>query len=120
MGNRQLTPSELEGLFAPLLSGVRERLQHLSGEDAELLWALRRKLAKELSYDERGKPMHRKLLKAQKRGEQHGRCARCSDELPEKNAVLDRVEAMKGYTPENTRLLCPSCDAAIQEERGYA
>ena len=120
MANRQLTPSEIEVLFAPLLSNVRERLQQLSGGDSELLWALRRKLAKELSYDERGKPMHRKLLKAQKRGEQQDRCARCASELPEKNAVLDRIEAMKGYTRENTRLLCPACDVAVQEERGYS
>jgi ribosomal protein L44E len=120
MPNRQLTPSEIEELFTPLLSHLRERLQQLSGADPELLWALRRKLAKELSYDERGKPMHRKLLKARKRGEQQGKCARCSAELPEKNTVLDRIEAMKGYTRENTRLLCPSCDVAIQEERGYS
>lgn len=64
--------------------------------------------------------MHRKLLKSQKRGEQQNRCARCSSELPEKNAVLDRIEAMKGYTRENTRLLCPACDVAVQEERGYS
>ena len=102
------------------MAGVRESLQQLSSGDAELLWALRRKLTKGLSYDERGKPMHRKVLKAQKRGEQRNLCARCSSELPEKNAVLDRIEAMKGYTRENTRLLCPACDVAVQEERGYA
>ena len=120
MPNRQLTQAELEALFTPLLGSVRERLQQLSRGDGELMWALRRKLAKELSYDERGKPMQRKLLKAQKRGEQHNRCARCTNDLPEKNAVLDRIEAMKGYTRENTRLLCPTCDIRIQEERGYS
>ena len=99
---------------------VRENLQELSSGDAELMWALRRKVTKELSYDERGKPMHRKILKAQKRGEQGNHCAACSGELPEKNAVLDRPEAMGGYTVENTRLLCPTCDVRIQQERHYS
>lgn len=99
---------------------VRAKLQELSGNDGSLLWALRRKLAKELLYDERGKPMHRKLLKSSKRGEQQNRCAVCQGELPSKNAVLDRLEAMKGYTAENTRLICPECDVKIQTERGYA
>lgn len=120
MPNRQLTKDELDSLFAPLLNDVRSRLQSLSNGDEELLFALRRKLSKELSYDERGKPMQRKLLKARLRAEQKSLCARCRETLPEKNAVLDRIEAMKGYTPENTRLLCPACDIAQQEERGYA
>jgi hypothetical protein len=119
MPNRRLSQAELDCLFAPFVTRVREQLQQLSSGDPELLWALRRKLAKELSYDERGKPMHRKLLKAQKRGQQKNQCAICASELPDKNAVLDRVEAMKGYTTENTRLLCPACDVAVQEQRGY-
>ncbi len=120
MSNRQLMQEELERLFAPLLTRVREELKRLSGGDEALLWALRRKLAKELSYDERGKPMQRKLLKMNKRIEQNNGCALCRGELPERNAVLDRIEAMKGYTKENTRLLCPPCDQRVQEERGYA
>jgi len=120
MPNRQLTQAELERLFTPLLRDVRSRLDQLSAGDDELLFALRRKLAKELAYDERGKPMQRKLLKARLRAEQYGRCPICQSDLPEKNAVLDRIEAMKGYTPENTRLLCPACDIRQQKERGYA
>ena len=87
-----------------------------------MLWALRRKLAKELTYDERGKPMFRRELKALKRGEreQGGKCALCGEPLPEKNAVLDRLEAMLGYTPDNTQLLCPQCDNKVQVERGFA
>jgi len=34
--------------------------------------------------------------------------------------VLDRTEAMLGYTAKNTRLLCPTCDERIQGERRYA
>ena len=120
MPNRQLNATELEKLFSPLLAGTRERLNELSGGDPELLWALRRKLAKELSYDERGKPMHRRALKAYKRGEQGNRCARCACELPDKYVVLDRLAAMGGYTKENTRLLCRECDSTVQEERGFA
>lgn len=120
MANRQLTQRELVDLFAPLFVNVRERLEALSGGDPELLFALRRKLAKELSYDERGKPNDRKNLKSFKRGQQDNKCAICGDVLPDKYAVLDRIEAMNGYTPENTRLLCQKCDSKQQEERGFA
>jgi len=98
---------------------VREKLVHLARGDNELHWALRRKLAKELTYDERSRPGDRVKLKAFKRGQQDNRCALCSCDLPEKYAILDRVEAMKGYTPENTRLICRECDERVQKERGY-
>jgi hypothetical protein len=120
MATRQLSSDEVERLANPLLAEIRSKLQQLSGGDASLMWALRRKIAKELTYDERGKPTHRRLLKAMKRGEQQNKCAECASELPEKNAVLDRFEAMKGYTPENTRLLCQPCDIRIQGERKYS
>lgn len=91
----------------------------LANGDKELHWALRRKLAKELVYDERSRPGDRRALKAYKRGEQKGVCALCTATLPEKYAVLDRLEAMLGYTRENTRLICQSCDKTVQEGRGY-
>lgn len=119
VANRQLTPGELERLAKPLLTEVRTRLHDLCGAAADLLWALRRKLYKELIYDERGKPMLRVALKKAKRIEQADQCALCSEASPERGAVLDRLEAMGGYTPENTRLLCPKCDTAVQVQRGY-
>ena len=119
MPNRRLTESELE-LFRPFLKKVRAKLRVLSGNDDQLFWALRRKLAKELSYDERGKPMYRRQLKALKRGAQGGRCALCNEILPERNTVLDRFEAMDGYTAENTRLICKECDDRVQTERGFS
>jgi len=119
MPTRQLTPHELEHLANPLLAEVREKLRALCGADEELLWALRRKLAKHLIYDERGTPMHRRKLKQDKLKEQQGACLLCSQPLPVRGAVLDRLEAMLGYTHENTRLLCPRCDAQVQEERKY-
>ena len=120
MSNRRLTKDELENLAHPLLAEIRDRLRVLSDGDSDLLWALRRKLFKELMHDERGKPMHRVALKKAKRKQQNGFCALCRGVLPEKGAVLDRLEAMKGYTSENTRVLCPKCDATVQEERGYS
>lgn len=115
MPNRRLTSEELEKLFAPLLAEVRNRLVSLSGGDVDLHWALRRKLFKELSYDERGKPMQRRKLKEIKRAEQDNKCPLCCKTLPAKYVVLDRIEAMKGYTSENTRLLCQVCDAQVQQ-----
>jgi ribosomal protein L44E len=119
MPNRQLTKEELEKLFAPLLKEVRDRLSILSGGNGDMQWALRRKLSKELTYDERGGPMQRRKLKELKRAEQDNKCTVCAVSLPAKYAVLDRIETMKGYTPENTRLICQACDTRVQQERGY-
>lgn len=58
MPNRTLTPLELAHANE-LLSEIRQRLAALSAGDAELEFALRRKIAKELGYDERSKPMIR-------------------------------------------------------------
>ncbi|MBM3732451.1 MAG: hypothetical protein FJW24_03120 [Acidimicrobiia bacterium] len=118
MVNRNLTPEELKKAHE-ILKDVRKRLIDVSNGDASLLFAYRRKITKELTYDERGKPMNRKMLKARKMGEQKGICPICSGPLPEKNAVLDRLDGMGGYTPENTRLICGNCDQRIQAERGY-
>jgi hypothetical protein len=120
MSNRRLSADELTSLAKPLLESTRARLRELSGEDKALLWALRRKLVKELGYDERGKPIHRVALKKRKLAEQQGLCLLCCQVLPAKGSILDRYEAMKGYTPENTRLLCVPCDTRVQAERGYA
>ena len=120
MPNRNLTTAELRDLFAPLFADVRAKLDAASGGDDQLLWALRRKLSKELSYLERGKPMERKALKLAKRVEQHGLCAICGQPLPEQGAVLDRKEAMAGYTLENTRLVHHECDRRVQAVRGFA
>src|SRR5271157_2566655 len=102
MPNRTLTDDERKRLFEPLVNDIRTRLKDLSKGDNDLMWALRRKLTKELGYDERSKPMHRKILKLKKLASQKGRCFVCKEELPEKNSVLDRIEAMRGYTEENT------------------
>jgi hypothetical protein len=116
-----LTNDERIRLFLPLIAEIRTRLTELSKGDNDLMWALRRKLTKELGYDERSKPMQRKMLKLKKMASQRGLCAvpTCMKELPEKNSVLDRLEAMGGYTVENTRLICVECNLRIQEERGY-
>jgi len=118
-GNRQLSSDELTRLFAPLFAEVRGRIEAVGEGDEGLCWALRRKLAKELTYLERGKPMHRRALKAVKRAEQAGKCAKCGKELAAHGPVLDRFDAMLGYTQENTRLLCHDCDWAIQTERRF-
>ncbi|HEY5046590.1 MAG TPA: hypothetical protein VII49_01045 [Rhizomicrobium sp.] len=118
MPNRNLTADELAKANA-LLNDIRSRLVALAGQDAALLFASRRKIQKELSYDERGKPGHRRAVKAFKKGEQHGKCAICEKPLPEKYAVLDRLDAILGYTRENTRVIHAECDTTVQAERGY-
>ncbi len=118
MPNRFLTADELAKAYA-LLADVRSRLIELAGGDSDLLFAYRRKITKELGYDERGKPMHRIKLKAEKWGEQGGKCAECGEPLPEKYAVLDRKNAVDGYTPQNTELIHAECDRKRQAAKRY-
>jgi DNA repair exonuclease SbcCD ATPase subunit len=119
MPNRRLTAEELMEANR-LLETVRARLHALAAGDPGLLFAFRRKVCKELSYDERDKPMVRRRLKAAKRREQGGTCPLCKKPLPEKYCVLDRFVAAAGYTSENTRLICADCDVKTQASRGYA
>lgn len=119
MPNRRLTAEELTEANR-VLDIVRARLLELAAGDADLLFAYRRKVYKELTYDERDKPMVRKRLKALKRCEQGGICPLCKNPLPEKYCVLDRFIAAAGYTAENTRLICQDCDTKTQKSRGYA
>jgi hypothetical protein len=119
MPNPQLNEVQRKELFAPLLESVKEKLVQLSGNDPDLLFALRRKLAKELTYLERGGPMLRRKLKASKRIEQNGLCAVCHLPLPEQYAELDRIEAKLGYTAANTRLVHHDCHITQQKQNKY-
>ena len=64
--------------------------------------------------------MQRKLLKLKKMVAQKGKCALCAKDLPERGAELDRFDPVKGYTMENTRLICHECHRAEQEKKGWA
>ena len=94
----------------------------MSGGDPELLFAYRRKLTKELSYDERSKPAQRKALKRRKLIGQQGKCAICSDLLPPVTfgAVLDRLNAIYGYSKANTCLICRDCDLKARMNAGFS
>ena len=119
MGNRRLNDDELENARR-LLEYVRRKLMALSGGDKDLLFAYRRKIYKELIYDERSKPMVRRKLKKTKFTEQNGKCAICEEPLPDKYSVLDRLKAADGYTTENTRLIHQNCDTSAQAAKGYS
>lgn len=118
MANRRLSAQELEHANE-LLAEIRMKLEALSNGDNDLLFAYRRKIFKELTYDERSKPAVRRKLKREKWEEQGGLCAICGKELPEKYAVLDRTNAADGYTKENTRLIHQECDIGYQASKGY-
>ena len=118
MPNRTLSEAELEQA-RELIERVRLRIDELAGGDPELLFALRRKVYKELTYDERDKPAQRKRLKALKRDEQDGLCPLCGEPFPETYCAIDRFDAAQGYTPENTRLIHTECDTDVQSGRGY-
>jgi hypothetical protein len=118
MANRNLNAQELEYANA-LLSEIRARLNVLAGEDKLLLFAYRRKIAKELQYDERGKPGARGKLKALKWGLQDRKCAECGKEMPLKYSELDRKNAADGYTEQNTELVHAKCHQDRQAAKGY-
>ena len=119
MANRQLNPDELT-VARSLLDEIRAKLSVLAGDDKELLFAYRRKIYKELGYDERSKPTVRRALKDKKWKEQRGLCSICNKELPMTYTVLDRLNAVDGYTSENTRLIHQECDVSFQQSKGYA
>ena len=62
MPNRNLNSSELKRANG-LLGEIRSRLLELAEGDPLLLFAYRRKVMKELGYDEGGKPMARRKIK---------------------------------------------------------
>jgi hypothetical protein len=119
MPNRRLTAEELVKAQA-LLDSIRAQLLSLSSGDPDLLFAYRRKVYKELTYDERDKPMVRRQLKAKKRREQNGICPLCQKPLPQTYCVLDRFQAAAGYTAQNTRLICQECDIKAQAAKAYS
>ena len=118
MGNRTLTPDELKNASA--LVEIWERLTGLAGDDRLLLFAYRRKIVKELGYDERSKPVARAKLKAMKWGLQNGKCAECHEDMPLAYSELDRKNAADGYTVENTELVHAKCHQARQAIKRYA
>jgi hypothetical protein len=119
MPNRNLNSDELKRANE-LLAKIRKDLRDLAGDDSLLLFAYRRKVVKELTYDERGKPGPRGKLKALRWGLQQGKCAECGGELPLKYSELDRRNAVDGYTIENTELVHSKCHQQRQAAKGYA
>ena len=118
MPNPQLNKLQLQQA-KELLNEVRDKIKTLAHKDPDLIFAFRRKIRKELMYDERSKPVQRRKLKNLMWKKQKGICPECGKELPLTYAVLDRKEAIKGYVEENVRLICPDCDKKIQQDRGY-
>ncbi len=118
MPNRRLSAEELDKANA-LLGVIRDRINELSSGDRELRFAYNRKVAKELTYDERGKPMLRRRLKSLKWEQQYHRCAKCGKEMPLAYSVLDRFNAVDGYTKDNTRLVHAACDYEAQAANKY-
>ncbi len=119
MPNRNLTSDELKHANE-LLADIRNRLTQLAADDPLLLFAYRRKTAKERGYDERGKPGVRKQLKALKWGQQSGTCALCKTALEFRYSELDRKNVADGYTAENTELVHAKCHQERQAAKGHA
>jgi hypothetical protein len=120
MANYQLTDEQRIQLFAPLFERIKTELNTLSNGDEQLMWALQRKLAKELTYLERGKPATRKKLKAIMWKKQNSNCALCNNPMPQEYSELDRYEACLGYIESNVRLVHHECHKKDQADKNYA
>lgn len=118
MPNRNLDIEELK-LANVLLNEIRERIEQLAGDDPPLRFAYRRKIYKELIYDEREKPSTRRKIKIQKYDQQSGKCAHCGEDMKIKYSELDRKNAADGYTIENTELIHGECHKSRQAAKGY-
>lgn len=118
MPNRQLNAAEMTAVNA-LLSSFRQQIKDLAGKDSHLEFAIRRKIFKELSYDERGKPLARRKLKKLMWEKQGRRCAHCKEEMDVAYSELDRTEAAMGYVETNVRLIHAKCHHSDQAEKGY-
>ena len=117
--NRRLNENELE-VAKEIVTQVRGLVNQAAGEDEGLGWALRRYIRIRLEHDERGNPITRKFLKLKKMVSQEGKCANCGEKLPERGANLHRLDAMKGYTEDNTKLICQKCHDNQQAKKGWS
>lgn len=118
MSNPRLSESQVEQA-QKAIGKIRKEIRKIANNDPNLIFAFRRKIYKELIYDERGKPLERKRLKEKIVKKQKGLCRICKRKLPSRGSVLDRREAIKGYNEKNVRLICEKCDRAVQEKRKF-
>lgn len=63
IANRKLSEKEHQAA-AWILDEMRAKLEESAGDNQKLHWTLRRKIYKELGYDERGKPARGNTLSA--------------------------------------------------------
>jgi hypothetical protein len=125
LANERMSKSQLE-TAREILTEVRQRIEEATQSDERFNFLLRRYVSKNLSYDERGDPQERTRIKLEKLLEQKGKCAYAKCPTPnhvmtkEDEPELDRLEAIKGYTPENTVLVHHACHRMSQKEKGFA
>ncbi len=120
MANPRLTKAQRIDLFKPLFDRIVSDIQALSDGDPNLMWALRRKIAKELVYLERSTPAARNKLKLHMWLKQSGLCAFCNQLMEQKGSELDRLEALHGYIESNVRLVHHECHIKDQASKNYS
>lgn len=119
MPNPTLSEDDRKHLFRPLFAEIVAMITKAAGGNEDRLWALRRKIAKELTYLERGRSRDRAKLKKLMRTRQNGLCGLCEQPLPEKGAELDRFVAKLGYVESNVRLVHHECHINDQAAKGF-
>lgn len=107
-----------------LLERIRAEIDQIAAGDSMTAFQVRRYIAKQLMYDERGTPTERKIKKALLYERQKGLCGLCGKPMEKKGNDLHRThETWRGYDVDgpnpNTILLHGECHNRQQEERGY-
>jgi hypothetical protein len=120
MSGPRLTREQRDKLYRPLHQRVLADLTATGKGAPEILWALRRKLARDLTYMERSTPAARKKLKARMFAKQNGRCALCGKQMIQRGAELDRFNPYDSYVENNVRLVHHDCHIADQECKHYS
>jgi hypothetical protein len=116
----QLT-DEQRARAVEILENTRQAIANEAGGDPLLEFAMRRYIYVRLSYDERGKPMQRRKLKAKLFDLQQGRCPLCGESIVTLGETeLHRAEASAGYSEENVSLVHHACHRKQQADKNSA
>jgi len=108
MANPRLTESERMKADS-LVREIEKRIHLLSKGVQRRKFAYRRRVTRLLIQIEKGTPAQRGKLRAKLREKQHDLCAVTPTHRLKSEVELHRLDAIRGYTIKNTRLVCRAC-----------
>jgi len=125
MNNGRMSQPEIEHA-RDILANVRQQISKAANGNQRLEFAVNRYVYKNLMYSERGTPAHRTKLKLAKLEDQQGKCTYSACPFPDRplrkedEPELDRIDAVLGYTSQNTVLVHHECHRLSQKSKGFS